>query len=113
MATTPENRTKAKIRAWLKKFGCAVAYITPVPGPFGATNGDPDFTICFAGIFVCIEAKARGKKATKLQAEKHEALRAAGALVYVVDKPEEQLPHIERTVINLARLYRRAVLGVP
>ena len=109
MATTPENRVKAKIRRWLTGFGAAVSYITPVPGPFGSTNGDPDFIFSFCGIFCAIEAKAPGKKPTKLQLAKHRELRASGALVFVVDNPDAQLPVIERGLILRARLYRQAV----
>jgi hypothetical protein len=109
VATTPENAVKKKIREWLAKFGSAVSYLTPVPGPFGTTMGNPDFVFSFCGLFVAIEAKARGKKATKLQQDKLAELRASGALTYVVDKPDEQLPAIERGLIHRARLYRRVV----
>ncbi len=109
MATTPENKTKAKIKKWLATFGSKVSYITPVPGPFGRTPGDPDFVISFCGIFAAIEAKARGKKATKLQLAKHRDLRASGALVFVVDNPDVQLPVIERGLISRARAYKWAV----
>lgn len=109
MATTPENKVKAVIRGWLAKFGDAVKYITPVPGPFGATKADPDFVISFCGIFVAIEAKAPGKKPTKLQLLRHNELRRSGAIVYVVDNPREQLPAIEQALIHRARLYARAV----
>ena len=102
-----ENTVKAKIRAWLNGFGPAVAYITPVPGPFGKTKGD--FVFSFCGLFCAIEAKAPKKKATKLQALKHEELRASGALVFVVDNPKEQLPLIERVLKRRADLYRSAV----
>ncbi len=107
--TTPENRVKAKIRTWLKGFGDAVSYITPVPGPFGSTKGDPDFVISFCGVFVAIEAKAPKKKPTKLQLAKHAELRASGALVFVVDDPDRQLPVIERGLLFRARAYKRAV----
>jgi len=109
MATTPENAVKHKIRRWLAKFGDAVSYITPVPGPFGRTKGDPDFLISFCGIFVAIEAKAFGERPTKLQSDKHKELRKSGALVFVVDNPEVQLPDIERGLVYRARLYKRAV----
>lgn len=110
MATTPENREKKKIRTWLDSFGDAVDYITPVPGPFGSTKGDPDFVFSFCGIFAAIEAKARGKKPTKLQLLKHARLRTSGALVFVVDNADAQLPEIEQVLKHRARLYRQAVL---
>jgi hypothetical protein len=109
MVSTRENPVKARIRVWLNSFGPAVKYLTPVPGPFGKTAGDPDFVISFCGLFVAIEAKGRGKKATKLQLQRHAELRASGALVFVVDNPKVQLPVIERGLIYRARLYRLAV----
>ena len=109
MASTPENKVKKKIRAWLNGFGDAVCYITPVPGPFGTTVGDPDFVISFCGLFVAIEAKAEGKEATKLQAARLRELAKSGAMTFVVDRPEEQLPVIERGLLYRARLYKRAV----
>ena len=109
MASTPENKNKRKIRQWLNGFGDAVCYITPVPGPFGTTMGDPDFVISFCGLFVAIEAKARGKEATALQAARLRELAKSGALTFVVDRPDEQLPVIERGLVYRARLYKRAV----
>ena len=109
-ANTPENKEKKVIRKWLLSFGAAVSYITPVPGPFGKSKSDPDFIFSFCGIFVAIEAKARGEKPTKLQLDKHMELRASGALVFVVDHAVAQLPDIERVLKHRARLYRQAVM---
>ena len=55
MATTPEAKVKAKIKAILKEHN--VYYAMPIGTGYG-NSGVPDFLCCVNGKFVAIEAKA-------------------------------------------------------
>ena len=61
---TPESKVKDKIKAICKERGAY--YAMPVMGGM-ASNGTPDFLICYKGLFIAIEAKAGKGKATALQ----------------------------------------------
>ena len=61
---TPESKVKDKIKAICKARGAY--YAMPVMGGM-ASNGTPDFLICYKGCFIAIEAKAGKGKATALQ----------------------------------------------
>ncbi len=63
MATTPEGRTKSAIRDVLRELGCW-SYM-PVPGGYGEPT--LDYICARNGKIFCIEAKAKGKKATPRQ----------------------------------------------
>ena len=84
MASTPEGKVKAKIKAWLKKRG--VWYCTPIGSGYGV-SGVPDFLCCYNGLFLAIEAKAPGKRSntTALQDKQIEGIRTAGGKAIVVD----------------------------
>jgi pantoate kinase len=67
MATTPEAKVKAKIKAILKEHN--VYFAMPIGSGFG-NAGVPDFLCCAHGYFIAIEAKAGKGKTTALQ-DKH------------------------------------------
>jgi len=64
MASTPEAKVKAKIKAILKTHG--VYYAMPIGTGLG-NSGVPDFLCCVHGFFVAIEAKAGKGEPTALQ----------------------------------------------
>ncbi len=79
MATTPEAKVKAKIRAALKERN--IYYAMPI-----GSGGVPDFLCCVNGRFLGIEAKANGGKPTALQEKNMRDIRAAGGTALVVDE---------------------------
>ena len=84
---TPEYRVKARLKKRLKEeFGSECYWFMPVQSGFGSPS--LDFLICISGLFVSIETKAPGKKPTPLQETTIANMRAAGALVFVVDGDE-------------------------
>lgn len=84
MAQTPEGRVKADIRRWLKARG--IWYCQPIGTGFGA-SGVPDFVCCWAGRFLAIEAKAKGRRSntSELQDQQIMEIHQAGGAVIVVD----------------------------
>lgn len=64
MAETPEGKVKKKIKALCKKYHAY--YNMPVMSGFGV-NGTVDFTICSAGRYLGLEAKAGDNQPTELQ----------------------------------------------
>lgn len=83
MATTPEGRTKQKIKALLKQYG---AYYTMPVMTGMATNGTPDFCVCHAGRFLGLEAKAGKGVPTALQWVRLGEIRAAGGDTMVINE---------------------------
>lgn len=78
---TPEGKVKAEIKKVLKAHD--VYFEMPVPTGFGKSG--LDFSGCHYGLAFYIEAKAPGKKPTPRQDLTIEAMRAAGAVVFVID----------------------------
>jgi pantoate kinase len=93
MATTPEAKVKAKIKAILKEHG--VYYAMPIGTGYG-NSGVPDFLCCVNGHFFAIEAKAGKGVATALQIKNMQQIIDANGLAMVVrednlDKLEERI----------------------
>lgn len=84
MATTPEGRVKAAIKAYLKAKGAY--WSMPIGTGFGS-SGVPDFLICYRGNFVAIEAKAPGKRHCTTAAQKRNLVEiiSNGGRAVVVD----------------------------
>ena len=61
---TPEGKVKQQIKAILDAYD--VYYFMPHGGMFG-NIGVPDFICCYHGIFLGIEAKAKGNKPSPRQ----------------------------------------------
>lgn len=87
MANTPEGRVKRKISQLLVRHGCY--YDMPVPGGYGKST--IDYHGCHYGMFFGIEAKAPGKKPTKLQEIILAEIRAAGGKAFVIDGDTTEL----------------------
>ena len=83
MASTPESKVKAKIKAILKEHG--VYYAMPIGTGYG-NAGVPDFLCCFNGRFLAIEAKANGGKTTALQDKNLRDIEIAGGVTCILNE---------------------------
>jgi pantoate kinase len=81
MATTPEAKVKAKIKAILKAHN--VYYAMPIGTGYG-NSGVPDFLCCIKGKFLAIEAKAGKGTTTALQEKNLKSIRESGGLTAVI-----------------------------
>ena len=81
MATTPEAKVKAKIKAILKAHN--VYYAMPI-GTGYSSSGVPDFLCCVNGKFVAIEAKAGKGQATALQLKNLQTINACGGYTLII-----------------------------
>ena len=81
MATTPEAKVKAKIKAILKAHN--VYYAMPMGTGYG-NSGVPDFLCCIKGKFLAIEAKAGKGTTTALQEKNLQSIRESGGLTAVI-----------------------------
>lgn len=107
MAETPEGKVKKKIKSWFRKHIPLAWWFMPVSRGFGV-HGVPDFVMCVPkvitadmvgktiGMFVGIEAKAKGKTKsrdgtpTANQLARISDIRDAGGIAFVLKgKPEE------------------------
>lgn len=88
MASTPEGRVKAAVKAFLKEHG--VWFFMPVSNGMGVV-GIPDFICCWQGRFLAIETKAPGKRGntTPNQKQKIAEIQRADGLALVVDDVEQ------------------------
>lgn len=83
MATTPEAKVKAKIKAILKEHG--VYFAMPIGTGFG-NSGVPDFLCCVKGRFLAIEAKAGKGTTTALQEKNLKQIHMCGGDAWVVNE---------------------------
>lgn len=96
MATTPEGRVKAKVKAELKRR--VAWHYMPVQNGMGVV-GIPDIIACYRGFFLAIETKApsknpttpeqRWKKATPNQQQRISEIRHAEGIALVVDDVQQ------------------------
>ena len=94
---TPESKVKDKIKAICKARGAY--YAMPVMGGM-ASNGTPDFLICYKGRFIAIEAKAGKGKPTALQLVRLKEIDKAGGTAVIINEDNitsfsEILDHID------------------
>jgi hypothetical protein len=87
--STPEGKTKARIKKVLDKHKGSMYVYMPVPGGFGSPT--LDYLGCFHGLFFAIEAKAPGKVPTPRQEGTLDTMRAANARVFVIDGDTSEL----------------------
>jgi len=97
MASTPEAKVKAKIKAILKAHN--VYYAMPIGTGYGS-SGVPDFLCCMDGYFVAIEAKAGKGTTTALQEKNLKQITESGGVALVIN--ETNLADIEAH-IKMAR----------
>ena len=81
MATTPEAKVKAKIKAILKAHN--IYYAMPIGTGYG-NSGIPDFLCCVRGRFLAIEAKAGKGATTALQDKNLKLIRESGGVTAVI-----------------------------
>jgi pantoate kinase len=93
MATTPEAKVKAKIRAILKEHN--VYYAMPIGTGYG-NSGVPDFLCCVNGKFVAIEAKAGKGQATALQLKNLSEINKAGGYTCIIN--ETNLDYLKNVI---------------
>jgi pantoate kinase len=93
MATTPEAKVKAKIKAILKAHN--IYYAMPIGTGYG-NSGVPDFLCCINGRFLAIEAKAGNGKTTALQEKNLEQIRKSRGLTAVIY--ETNIAYLEKWV---------------
>ena len=93
MATTPEAKVKAKIKAILKAHN--IYYAMPIGTGYG-NSGVPDFLCCVNGKFVAIEAKAGKGQATALQLKNLEAVNASGGYTCIIR--EDNLEYLTNVI---------------
>ena len=93
MATTPEAKVKAKIKAILKAHN--VYYAMPIGTGYG-NSGVPDFLCCVNGKFVAIEANAGKGQATALQLKNLQLIDASGGYSLIIR--EDDYAYLERII---------------
>jgi hypothetical protein len=93
MATTPEAKVKAKIKAILKAHN--IYYAMPIGTGYG-NSGVPDFLCCINGHFVAIEAKAGKCVATALQLKNLAAIQLAGGHPMIIR--EDNYAYLENVI---------------
>lgn len=95
MATTPEAKVKAKIKAILKAHG--IYYAMPIGTGYG-NSGVPDFLCCVNGKFVAIEAKAGKGTTTALQEKNLKAINESGGVGIVIS--EKNVDKLDNWITN-------------
>ena len=98
MATTPEAKVKAKIKAILKAH--SVYYAMPIGTGYG-NSGVPDFLCCVNGEFLAIEAKAGKGTTTALQEKNMREIGAAGGRTLVINEESLRLGVLEAILENM------------
>jgi hypothetical protein len=89
--TTPEGKTKVKVKALLSRYPGLYTY-WPVPSGFGRTT--LDCIGCYRGRFFAIEAKAEGKKPTLRQTQELTRMADAMGKTFVIAGPNS--PEMEK-----------------
>lgn len=90
-----EEWVKAQIKKILKQH--SIYYFMPAAGRFGKA-GVPDFICCYDGVFIGIEAKGTGGKATDIQKNQLRKIKAAKGLALIIN---------ERNYLKLHDLFSR------
>ena len=95
MATTPEAKVKAKIKAILKTHN--VYYAMPMGTGYG-NSGVPDFLCCVNGKFLAIEAKAGKGTTTALQDKNIREIKQSGGMAVVIAEEQLELGYLEQLI---------------
>lgn len=78
--TQPESRLQKKIQDAITKRG---GFVFKVHGSSHMMAGLPDLIACYRGLFVGVEVKMPGNKASKIQLLRHDSIKRAKGLVCV------------------------------
>lgn len=76
--TTPEGWEKKDVDAWLVKAGPDLAWSFKTITMGYGKSGVPDYLICLNGCLWGLEIKRPGKRPTKIQQDRMDAIRRAG-----------------------------------
>jgi hypothetical protein len=101
MATTPEAKVKAKVKAVLNKYGAY--HFSPATGGYGK-SGVPDIIACYEGKFLAIECKAGTNKTTALQEANLAHINRQGGLAFVIN--ETNIEVVEETMQHLTSSHK-------
>jgi len=101
MATTPEAKVKAKVKAVLNKYGAY--HFSPATGGYGK-SGVPDIIACFEGKFLAIECKAGTNKTTALQEANLAHINRQGGFAFVIN--ETNIEVVEETLQHLTSSHK-------
>lgn len=104
MAKTPEGKVKDSIKVLCKARGAY--YAMPVMAGM-ASNGTPDFLICYKGAFIAVEAKAGKGTTTALQKVRLREIAAAGGTAMVVN--ESSIEDLANVFDGIDAGFRRVV----
>lgn len=96
--STPEGKVKEGIKRVFKRYD--VYWHMPVQNGMGEPT--LDFVACGDGIFIAVEAKAKGKRPTPRQQITMAEMQKAGAFVFVVNDADS-LARLEQTLVILLR----------
>jgi len=94
MGVTPEGRIKHLVKKVIAGIPCSYQH-WPVQNGMGSPT--LDCIACIKGYYVAIETKAPGKKPTPRQELTMQSMKAAGALVFVVDS-EQKVNDLENSL---------------
>lgn len=95
MASTPENKVKARCVDIIKRHGAY--HFFPAQNGYGRA-GIPDIIICFRGLFLGVECKAGFNKPTALQEREMAAIHRAGGSAMVVR--EDTVEMLDQWFVN-------------
>src|SRR5271170_8043058 len=93
----PETRLRLKIRDKLQELWPA-AWIRKIHGSKFQHIGIMDYLCCFDGLFVGLEVKIPGGKATPAQLHEGRLLERAGGYFAVVTSPEEAIKAVREAM---------------
>ncbi len=100
MPVNPETRLTDRLKKRLRERG---AWFEKQHGSSYSTAGVPDLLVCYRGIFVGVEVKMPGKKATTLQLYQGKKIEEAGGIfgvVHDVDELEALLKKVENKALT-------------
>jgi VRR-NUC domain len=94
--TQPESNLVRKIRAYLEGRNAWVFKVHGGDNPFQEV-GVPDLVCCWRGLFIGLEVKLPGEKASPKQRHVMKAIREAGGMAEVVTSVADVVKVLERT----------------
>ena len=100
---TPERKVKDKVRKVLTEI--KAYYAMPIGTGYG-NAGVPDFLVCYKGLFIGIECKAKGNKPTALQMKNFKDIEEAGGQVLLID--ESNVDQLLQLILTGVSSYEKA-----
>jgi hypothetical protein len=112
MGMTPEGKVKKAVKSYLKDIGAW--YYMPVSNGMGRV-GCPDILACYNGMFIAIETKAPGKRASVTPNQQREIadIQTANGLALVVDDVEQVKEALNAQIIPAGTAHQGGVQQAP